>query len=173
METKNQRLSVILPAYNEEQMLPKAARTVGRILAEHGIDYELIFVDDGSSDRTWEMIGEAAAGNGNIHGIRFSRNFGKEAAIFAGLAMAKGGCAAVMDCDLQHPPETLLEMYALWQQGYEIVEGIKRTRGKESAVHAFCAGFLNKLRDVFRPFFCVLSLCDCRHCFSPFVFCLV
>ena len=145
METKNQRLSVILPAYNEEQMLPKAARTVGRILAEHGIDYELIFVDDGSSDRTWEMIGEAAAGNGNIHGIRFSRNFGKEAAIFAGLAMAKGGCAAVMDCDLQHPPETLLEMYEKWQEGYEVVEGIKKTRGKETLFHKASAGMFYRL----------------------------
>ena len=73
--------------------------------------YELIFVDDGSKDRTWEQIRKAHAENENVHGVHFSRNFGKEAAIMAGLAEAKGDCAAVMDCDLQHPPQTLVEMY--------------------------------------------------------------
>ena len=71
--------------------------------------------------------------------MRFSRNFGKEAAIFAGLAQARGDCAAVMDCDLQHPPEKLEEMYRLWQQGYEVIEGVKVSRGKESPLHAFAA----------------------------------
>ena len=138
-------LSVVLPAYNEEAMLPKAASVLSSLLSSHQIDYELVFVDDGSRDRTWAEIENAAAENPRVHGVHFSRNFGKEAAIFAGLAVASGDCAAVMDTDLQHPPETLLEMYALWQQGYEIVEGIKRTRGKESAFHAFCAGTFYKI----------------------------
>ena len=80
-----------------------------------------------------------------VHGVRFSRNFGKEAAIFAGLAQAKGDCAAVMDCDLQHPPGTLVEMYRLWEQGYEVVEGVKKTRGKESGGYRFAAGMFYRL----------------------------
>jgi dolichol-phosphate mannosyltransferase len=71
--------------------------------------------------------------------VKFSRNFGKEAAIFAGLAQARGDCAAVMDCDLQHPPEKLPEMYRLWQKGFQVIEGVKTDRGKESALHTFAA----------------------------------
>ena len=138
-------LSVVLPAYNEEAMLKKAAGTLKLILSGARIDYELVFVDDGSKDATWRKIEEAAEIDPCVHGIHFSRNFGKEAAIFAGLAGASGDCVAVMDCDLQHPPETLVEMFRLWEQGYEVVEGVKRTRGKESALHKASAGMFYKL----------------------------
>lgn len=138
-------LSVVLPAYNEEAMLLKTAKTLKEILSREEIAYELVFVDDGSRDRTWSRIEEAAKADPHVRGIHFSRNFGKEAAIFAGLANASGDCAAVMDCDLQHPPEALVEMYRLWQQGYEVVEGVKRSRGKESALHRASAGMFYKL----------------------------
>lgn len=128
-------LSVILPAYNEEAMLPKTAKTLCDLLLAEGISYELIFVNDGSTDRTQSILQQLAQENNRIHYIRFSRNFGKEAAISAGLAMAKGQCVAVMDCDLQHPPKTLVQMYRLWEQGYEVIEGVKRTRGRESAFY--------------------------------------
>lgn len=133
-------VSVILPAYNEEKMIQKAADVIDRILTAEHIDYELVFVDDGSRDDTWKAIEQAAARNTRIVGIHFSRNFGKESAMLAGLANAAGDCCAVMDCDLQHPPEALIEMYHLWEQGYEVVEGVKRTRGKESAMHRASAG---------------------------------
>ena len=74
-----------------------------------------------------------------MRGVCFSRNFGKEAAIFAGLAQAKGDCVVVLDCDLQHPPEKIVEMYRLWQKGYQVVEGVKVTRGKESPLHTLAA----------------------------------
>ena len=138
-------LSVVLPAYNEEQMLPKTVQVMQQVLGEAGIDYELIFVDDGSADRTWDLIRQAASANPRVHGLHFSRNFGKEAAVFAGLEASRGKCTAVMDCDLQHPPATLLEMYRLWEEGYEVIEGIKRSRGKETALHAFAAGSFYKL----------------------------
>lgn len=138
-------LSVVLPAYNEEAMLLKTAKTLKETLSREEIAYELVFVDDGSRDRTWSRIEEAAKADPHVRGIHFSRNFGKEAAIFAGLANASGDCAAVMDCDLQHPPEALVEMYRLWQQGYEVVEGVKRSRGKESALHRASAGMFYKL----------------------------
>ncbi len=133
------RLSVVLPAYNEEESVPLAADVIGDLLTKAGIDHELIFVNDGSRDHTWRAIQEAAARRPQVRGIRFSRNFGKEAAIFAGLAQAKGDCCVVLDCDLQHPPEKILEMYRLWQQGWQVVEGVKISRGEESPLHTLAA----------------------------------
>ena len=138
-------LSVVIPAYNEEAMLPRTVSALTSILESAEIGFELVFVDDGSRDRTWERIQEAAQADPRIHGIRFSRNFGKESAIFAGLAGARGDCAAVMDCDLQHPPATLIEMYRLWEQGYEVVEAVKRTRGEESLFHKVCSGLFYRI----------------------------
>lgn len=140
------KLSVVIPAYNEEKMVPKTAKTVSGLLKAHQIPYELIFVNDGSKDGTWQEIEKAVSTYPGITGVQFSRNFGKESAILAGLATATGDCCAVMDCDLQHPPETLLEMYRLWsEEGYEIVEGVKHSRGKESALHKASAGMFYKI----------------------------
>lgn len=132
-------LSVVIPAYNEEEMVPQAARQIGKILTAAQIDHELIFVDDGSRDKTWERVEQAARENPAVRGVRFSRNFGKEAAIFAGLGSAVGDCVACIDCDLQHPPEKLVEMYRLWQEGYEVIEGVKSDRGRESGLHRAAA----------------------------------
>ena len=132
-------LSVIIPAYNEELMIEKAYFTISDILKNAVIENEIIFVDDGSSDNTYERIKTLADKESNISGLHFSRNFGKEAAISAGLAAAEGDAVVVIDCDLQHPPEKIVEMYRLWQEGFEIVEGIKSTRGKENKVHGFAA----------------------------------
>lgn len=138
-------LSIVIPAYNEEKMIWKTTEVVSGIMEREKIPFELVFVNDGSRDQTWEMIEKAAEKNKHVTGIRFSRNFGKESAIFAGLANAEGDCIAVMDCDLQHPPETLVEMYRLWEQGYEVVEGVKRSRGKESVLHRASAGMFYKI----------------------------
>ncbi len=138
-------VSVVIPAYNESENVARAAGAVSRVLEEAGIPYEVIFVDDGSKDATWEEIRKVHEDNEAVHGIHFSRNFGKEAAIFAGLGQAQGDCAAVMDCDLQHPPQTLVEMYRLWEDGYEVVEGVKRTRGKESGAHRASAGLFYRI----------------------------
>ena len=136
-------LSVVIPAYNEEEMVPAAAKAVAAVLQNAAIAYEIVFVDDGSRDKTWPEI--AALASKTVRGVHFSRNFGKEAAIFAGLQAAKGDCVAVMDCDLQHPPEKLVEMYRLWEQGAEVVEGVKSDRGKESAAHRFAAATFYKI----------------------------
>ena len=137
--------SVVLPAYNEEKMIQKATATIGKILSDENIEYEIIFVNDGSTDATWKKIEEAARNDSHVVGVNFSRNFGKESAMLAGLASAGVNCCAVMDCDLQHPPEMLVKMYRLWEQGYEVVEGVKRSRGKESAVHRASAGLFYKI----------------------------
>ena len=141
-------LSVIIPAYNEEEIIPQTASVINGILSGEGIEHELLFVNDGSKDRIWEKIEQQAAALPCVRGVCFSRNFGKESAIFAGIAEAKGDCCVVIDCDLQHPPEKIVEMYRLWEQGYEIIEGVKTSRGKESAMHTFAAkSFYNIMSD--------------------------
>ena len=132
-------LSVIIPAYNEELSVERAYYRISEILKKADIDNEIIFVDDGSTDDTYKKISNLTDKENNIIGLHFSRNFGKEAAISAGLASAQGDCVVVIDCDLQHPPEKIVDMYRLWQEGYEIVEGIKTTRGKENKLHGFAA----------------------------------
>ena len=132
-------LSVILPSYNEEKMIATAQERLSAILSAADIDYELVFVDDGSKDKTWEQIQLAAEKDKGVVGVHFSRNFGKEAAMFAGLETAAGDCCVVIDCDLQHPPEKIVEMYRLWEQGYEVVEGVKEDRGEETGLHRFAA----------------------------------
>lgn len=138
-------VSVVIPAYNEEGMIAKTAATISAILTDAAIDYELIFVNDGSRDSTWDRIRKAAGENPAVRGVCFSRNFGKEAAMFAGMYYAKGACCVVIDCDLQHPPEKIVEMYRLWEQGYEIIEAVKTDRGKESFLHTLSARCFYKI----------------------------
>lgn len=138
-------LSVVIPAYNEEQMVEKAADIIHGVLLKNEIAHELIFVDDGSKDKTWECVLQAAVERPAVRGVRFSRNFGKESAIMAGLNAAKGDCCVVIDCDLQHPPEKIVEMYKLWLDGYEVIEGQKSDRGDESAAHSFAAKLFYKI----------------------------
>ena len=133
------KLSVIIPAYNEQQNIVNISSVVSSLLEENNIKYEIIFVNDGSRDNTWDVISRICNKNKNIKGFNFSKNFGKEAAIFAGLTYATGDCCAVIDADLQHPPQTLIKMYEKWQEGYEIVEGVKASRGKESFLHKLAA----------------------------------
>lgn len=133
-------LSVIIPAYNEKQNIERTAKTISGILQENRIPFELVFISDGSVDGTYEEICRLAAQDAGIRGAEFSRNFGKEAAIFAGLELAAGDACIVMDCDLQHPPQVIPEMYRLWEEGCEVVEGIKKSRGKESVFHGMSAG---------------------------------
>ena len=132
-------LSVVIPAFNEQEMVPAAAGQIDGILSRAGIPHELIFIDDGSRDATWAEIRAESEHRDTVRGVHFSRNFRKEAAIFAGLQAADGDCVAVIDCDLQHPPEMLVEMYRLWEQGVEVVEGVKTDRGEESLAHRVAA----------------------------------
>ena len=133
-------VSIIIPAYNEKQNIERTAKTISGILEAGAIPYELVFVSDGSTDGTYEEICSLAAGDARVRGAEFSRNFGKEAAIFAGLTLAAGDACVVMDCDLQHPPEAIPEMVRMWREGFEVVEGIKKSRGKESIFHGMFAG---------------------------------
>ncbi len=132
-------LSVIIPAYNEELNIALAVERLSAVLDGAGISYELLFVDDGSRDSTYALICEQAQRNAAVRGVSFSRNFGKEAAIFAGLREARGDACVVTDCDMQFPPEVIPRMIALWREGYEVVEGKKENRGNERATHGLFA----------------------------------
>ena len=139
MEQK-QLLSIILPAYNEQDNIVHTFTVISSLLSAKSIPFEILFVDDGSYDLTYQQIQTLSTEHPEVKGISFSRNFGKESAIFAGLEAASGDSCLIMDCDLQHPAEIIPEMYRLWQDGYEVVEGIKTSRGKESKLHTLCAG---------------------------------
>lgn len=138
-------LSIVLPAYNEEQNIANTVKVLSEILEQNKIDYELVFISDGSRDGTYAEIVKAAAENPRVKGAEFSRNFGKEAGIFAGLELASGDAVIVMDCDLQHPPQLIPQMWKLWQDGVEVVEGVKSDRGKESLGYKLSAGLFYRI----------------------------
>ena len=138
-------LSIVLPAYNEEQNIANTVKVLSEILEQNEIDYELVFISDGSRDGTYAEIVKAAAENPRVKGAEFSRNFGKEAGIFAGLELASGDAVIVMDCDLQHPPQMIPQMWKLWQDGVEVVEGVKSDRGKESLGYKLSAGLFYRI----------------------------
>lgn len=129
-------ISVIIPSYNEQGNVQNTKNVVAKILEDNNIDFQLVFVNDGSSDKTWEVLTELSQNDRRVVSVNFSRNFGKEAAIFAGLKVCTGDCAVVMDCDLQHPPQTIVEMYNIWKNNdVDVVEGVKADRGKENIVY--------------------------------------
>ena len=127
-------LIVLMPFYNEEKQIPISIGRLIPLLDDLKIQYSLLLVDDGSRDGTWNAILNGVQQYpDNVRGLRLSRNFGKEAAICAGLDVADSDAVILMDGDLQHPPEYIPEMLRLWRdEGYEIVEGVKSSRGKES-----------------------------------------
>lgn len=131
-------LSVVIPAFNEQENIPVTTERMREILSPI-TEYELIFVDDGSRDNTWKIIKELSEKDSSVKGLHFSRNFGKEGAIFAGLKAASGDCVAVIDCDLQHPPELLPKMLDAWNNGAEVVEAVKASRGKEGIIYKLFA----------------------------------
>ncbi len=132
-------LSVIIPAYNEQENISNTSQVISGILDEAAIEFEIVFVDDGSRDNTWAEICSVSKVDHRVRGVRFSRNFGKEGAIFAGLRAVTGECAVLIDCDLQHPPELIPKMYRMWESGAEVVEAVKASRGRESLLYKLFA----------------------------------
>ncbi|MBR1402580.1 MAG: glycosyltransferase family 2 protein [Treponema sp.] len=130
-------ISLIVPCYNEETNVVPFYEEIVRVMQNiEGADFEIVFVDDGSKDNTFQEIQKLNAKDSRVRCISFSRNFGKEAALFSGIRSVTGDCAVILDADLQHPPAVIAEMYKKWaEEGYEVIEGIKTDRGKESLVH--------------------------------------
>jgi len=125
-------ISVLIPVYNEGAEINKNIHIIHDLLVNNHIDHEFVLIDDGSDDDTWSHIRKTASEIRDVRAVRFSRNFGKEAAICAGIDMVKGDACIIMDSDLQHPPAYIPEMVRLWRdEGYKIIEGVKASRGDE------------------------------------------
>ena len=144
-------LSVIVPSYNEEQSIPffyEAIQKEREKLLQYDVEMELIFVDDGSKDRTLEIVKGLRETDETVHFISFSRNFGKEAGIYAGLEHAKGDYVVLMDADLQDPPEYLIPMFlAIKEEGYDSVATRRVTRQGEPPIRSFFARMFYKLMN--------------------------
>lgn len=144
-------LSVVVPVFNEEGNLEELHRRLQAVLARLGLESEIVLVDDGSRDRSWEIISALAASDPRVKGVRFSRNFGHQMAFTAGLDHAAGGIVMIMDADLQDPPELLGEMLARHREGFEVVYGVRARREGETAFKRLsAAGFYRLLRALTR-----------------------
>lgn len=129
-------LSIVVPAFQESAGLGAGLRAIRDAARQAALPFEIIVVDDGSTDGTWEAVATAGAEMPEVVGVRLSRNFGKEGAIAAGLDHVRGDACIVMDADLQHPPALIPEMVRRWREGgWDVVEAVKSHRGRESAIH--------------------------------------
>ena len=125
-------ISVVVPLYNEEESLAELFSWIKRVMEAHSFSYEVIFVCDGSTDRSWEVIGQLVAANpGTVRGIKFRRNYGKSPALYCGFRAAQGGVVITMDADLQDSPDEIPELYRMIKdEGYDLVSGYKMNRSK-------------------------------------------
>lgn len=122
-------ISVVIPLFNEEESLPELHDWIVRVMQQHGFSYEIIFIDDGSSDASWEIVSRLAAGNANAKGIRFRRNYGKSAALQEGFTAASGNVVITMDADLQDSPDEIPGLFRMINdEGFDLVSGWKQKR---------------------------------------------
>jgi glycosyltransferase involved in cell wall biosynthesis len=121
-------LSIVVPCCNEESVLPLLFDRVRSAAAAWEADYELLCVDDGSSDGTWRLIEQAAAADPRVRGICLSRNFGQQAAVSAGMHHASGQVVVIMDADLQDPPEAIPDLLRAWRSGFKVVHAVRSER---------------------------------------------
>ena len=148
-------ISVIVPVYNEEDVIGHFLEETKRVLEETGLQYEYVFIDDGSSDATADILTDRLANGlpGRLLGL--SRNFGKEAALSAGLEAAKGDIGVIIDADLQDPPELIHQMIDGWRAGYDVVYGLRVDRTSDTLMKRSTAGMFykvfNKLSNIDMP----------------------
>lgn len=129
MTTVNPNLSIVVPLFNEEESLSELLAWIVRVVEQESLTYEVLFIDDGSHDTSWEVVRGLRAENPNVRGIRFRRNYGKSAALYCGFEAARGEVVITMDADLQDSPDEIPELYRMiTQQGYDLVSGWKRRR---------------------------------------------
>jgi polyisoprenyl-phosphate glycosyltransferase len=141
----NPVITVIAPVFNEKESLPELHRRVGAVMEGLGETWELILVDDGSTDGTTEQIRALAAQDEHIRPVIFARNFGHQIAVTAGLDYSRGDAVVIIDADLQDPPEVIAEMVAKWREGYEVVYAVRGEREGESWFKLFTASLFYRL----------------------------
>jgi len=137
-------ISVVIPLLNEEESLPELSQWIQKVMQEHQFSYEIIFVDDGSTDTSWKIIEQLRAENQNIHGIRFRRNYGKSAALNVGFEQAQGDVVITMDADLQDSPDEIPELFhMIKEKGYDLVSGWKKVRYDSKVAKNIPSKFFN------------------------------
>ncbi len=141
-------ISVVIPCYNEEEVLPQLFARLGAAAETWGEEYEILLVDDGSRDATWQLILEQHARDERWRGISFSRNFGQQVAVSAGIQYARGCAVILMDADLQDPPEQIESLIAAWKKGYEVVYAVRATRKENIAKRAAFRTFYQMLHSL-------------------------
>ncbi len=128
METKID-ITVVVPLYNEAESLPELHAWITRVMAQHGFSYEIVFVNDGSTDESWSVIENLVSKDKHVHGIKFRRNYGKSPALFCGFSQSQGRVVITMDADLQDSPDEIPELYRMiTEDGYDMVSGYKQKR---------------------------------------------
>lgn len=132
-------LSLVVPAFNEEEAMEQSFERTYRAMSSIGYPFEIIYIDDGSRDRTWEIISRLAREHEEVRALRFSRNFGHQLAVTAGMDEAKGDAVIIMDADLQDPPEVIADMVKAWEQGADIAYGKRMHRKGETAAKKLTA----------------------------------
>ncbi|MCD6162475.1 MAG: glycosyltransferase family 2 protein [candidate division Zixibacteria bacterium] len=145
IETHKTVLSVVIPVLNEEGNVAYLLESLIKDIKQLDVSYEIIFIDDGSSDKTWHLITEASKKNAHIKGISLSRNFGHQNAVFTGLHYASGKAIITMDGDCQHPPEKIAELYNAWQKGFKIVNTKRIDSEDFSFIKRFTSRLFNKI----------------------------
>jgi polyisoprenyl-phosphate glycosyltransferase len=138
-------LSVVLPMRDEEELIASVVQTVRSELEKTSRSFEIVCVDDGSRDATLDRLEEQAKQDSRVIVVPLSRNFGKESAMAAGLAVSTGSAVVIMDADLQHPPDVIHEMLARWDEGYDVVNAVKERRGREGVVYRAMAWLFNRM----------------------------
>jgi polyisoprenyl-phosphate glycosyltransferase len=150
-----QRISVVVPAYNEELVINETHKRLNDALSSIAVDYEIIYVNDGSRDKTIEILKEIGAKDSHVRILNFSRNFGHQVAVTAGIQNATGDAVVLIDADLQDPPELIKEFVRKWQEGYDVVYAIRKSRAGETWFKKFTAAIyyrtLRKLIDIEIP----------------------
>src|SRR5579872_4146008 len=143
------QLSIVVPCYNEEQVIGACHEILTRVLSPAIRDYQIVYVNDGSSDSTYELLREIQSADARVKVVDLARNFGHQIAVSAGLAHADGAAVALIDADLQDPPEVILQMVQLWEQGYEVVFGVRKTRAGESWFKLKTADWFYRILNLF------------------------
>ena len=129
LKQKQMDISVVIPLFNEEESLPELCAWIDRVMKDNNFTYEIVMVDDGSTDRSWEVISRLQQENAQVHGIRFQRNYGKSAALNVGFEAVQGDVVITMDADLQDSPDEIPELYKMIkEEGYDLVSGWKKVR---------------------------------------------
>lgn len=142
-------ISIIVPVFNEEMNIDRVVEVVSKLMSTNNITYEILFMDNSSTDNTFAIIKKQSSINEHVRGIRYSRNFGYQRSIYKGFLEAKGDCVVQLDCDLQDDPSLILEFYKFWKEGYKVVNGVRIDRDESI--------FMKKLRSIYYKLVNLLS----------------